>query len=218
MNDRCPAIAEAHQQDILMPTHLIIPNTPEAEQLVGMMNKNLLAFLLHTFKEQGFPDDFVADLLKNSCETTMLAEMSRCKWDENTRTLTTAEESAQVEKTKAFENAAWFKDEFGLLGQRARTQKQYTAPEALFNLADEGSRKTIHDRHREASNKGNKTQVGTPPRLTRKGVVDLTTTDRDSTSHTSSDSSEDLSSSDEGLHSNASSSGEEDSAGAAGSG
>jgi hypothetical protein len=219
MNDGCPAIAEAHQQDISMPTHLIIPNTPEAERLVEMMNKNLPAFLQYTLKEQGLPDGFITDLLKNSCEASMLAEMSRCTWDAKTRTLTTAEESMRKEKTKAFENAAWFKDEFGLLGQRGRNQKQYTAPEVLFDLADEGSRKTIHDRHRETTTNTRKDDVGTPPRLSRKGgEVDLTTSDGDSTSHTSSASSEDLRSSDEGSHSNASSDGEGDDTGAAGRG
>jgi hypothetical protein len=147
----------------------------------------------------------------------MLAEMSRCKWDMTTRTLTTEDEQEQAEKTKVFESAAWFKDEFGLLGQRARNQKRYTAPEALFNLEDAGSRKTIHDRHRKAQG-GTKVQVWTLPRTASKGVVDLTTYNRDSTSHMSSSSLGDLSLSDEGLHSNASSSEEEDSVSAAGSG
>jgi hypothetical protein len=147
MNDGCPAIAEAHQQDLSMPTHLVVPNTPEAERLIGMMSKNLPAFLLHTLKEQGLPDEFVNELLQRSCEATMLAEMHRCKWDATTRTLMTEDERDQAEKTKVFKGAAWFKDEFGLLGQKARNQKWYTAPEALFNLEDAGSRKTIHDRH-----------------------------------------------------------------------
>jgi hypothetical protein len=216
MNNGCPAIAEAHQQDLLMPTHLIIPNTPEAEKLVGMMNKNLPAFLFHTLKEQGLPDEFIAELLQRSCEVTMLAEMSRCKWDVTTRTLMTEDKQKQAEKTKVFESAAWFKDKFGLLGQRARNQKWYTAPEALFNLEDAGSQKTIHDRNRKAQG-GTKVQVKTLPRTASKGVVDLTTNYRDSTSHTSSSSLGDLSSSNEGSHSKASSS-EEDSASAAGSG
>ncbi len=39
MSDGHSLIAEAHQNNIFMPTHLIILNTPEAELLVGMMNK-----------------------------------------------------------------------------------------------------------------------------------------------------------------------------------
>ncbi len=152
MSDGHSLIAEAHQGDISMPTHIIIPNTPEAERLIGMMNKNLPAFLLNVLKEQGLPEEFINDLLKNSCEATMLAKMHQCKWDPVNRVLTTEEEVAQVEKTKAFEGAAWFKDKFGLLTQNSRNQKRYTAPEALFNLDESGSHKTIHDRHESHHN------------------------------------------------------------------
>jgi hypothetical protein len=75
MSDGHSLIAEAHQGDISLPTHLIIPNTPEAERLISMMNKNLPAFLVNVLKEQGLPEEFIDDLLKNSCEATMLAKM-----------------------------------------------------------------------------------------------------------------------------------------------
>ncbi len=129
----------------------------------------------------------------------------------------TEDEQDQAEKTKAFEGAAWFKDKFGLLGQKARNQKRYTAPAALFNLEDAGSRKTIHDRHR-APQGGMTDQVRTPPRKARKAVVDLTTSTGGSASHTSSSSLEELSSSDEGSRSKAFSNEGEDSLSAAGSG
>ena len=44
MSDGHSLIAEAHQGDIIMPMHIIIPNTPDAELLDGMMNKNLPEF------------------------------------------------------------------------------------------------------------------------------------------------------------------------------
>ncbi len=217
MNDGCPAIAEAHQQDLLMPTDLVVPNTPEAERLIGTMNKNLPAFLSYTLKEQGLPDDFVKELLQRSCKATMLVDMSHCKWDVNTKTLTTEDERDQAEKTKVFEGAAWLKDKFGLLGQKAHNQKWYTAPEALFNLDEAGSSKTIHDRHR-APQGGMTDQVGTPPRKAHKAVVDLTTSTGGSASHTSSSSLEELSLSDKGLHSKAFANEGEDSLSAGGSG
>ncbi len=55
MSNGCPAIAEAHQQDISMPTHLVVPNTPEAERIIGMMNKNLPAFYLTRCRNRGCP-------------------------------------------------------------------------------------------------------------------------------------------------------------------
>ncbi len=100
MSDGHPLIAEALQSDISMPTHLIILNTPKAERLVGMMNKNLPAFLLNVLKEQGLPDDFINNLLKNSCEATMLAKMYQCKWGPDNQVLTTEEEVSCAKKTR----------------------------------------------------------------------------------------------------------------------
>ncbi len=108
MSDGCTAIAEAHQQGISMPTHLVVPNMPEAEHLTGMMNKNLPAFLFHTLKEQGLPDKFIDKLLQKSCKAAMLADMNHCNWDVVNRVLTTKEDIAQAKKNKAFEGAAWF--------------------------------------------------------------------------------------------------------------
>jgi len=174
--------------------------------LVGMMNKNLPAFLLNMLKEQGLPEDFIDDLLRNLCEATMLAKMHECTWDPVTKTLTTEEEVSQVAKTKAFVGAAWFKDEFGLLAKNSQNQKRYTAPEAIFNLDETGLRTTIHDRHEGNQNhNGPDVSAGTPPRrevhrrvTDTAGMVDLTGSTRDSTSHTSSSSSDDSSLSNKG--------------------
>jgi hypothetical protein len=98
INDGHSFIAEAHQSDISMPTHLIIPNTSKAEQLVSMMNKNLPEFLLNVPKEQG--SRMIS--LKNSCEGTMLAKMYQCKWDPDNQVLTTEEEVSHLEKPRHF--------------------------------------------------------------------------------------------------------------------
>ena len=148
--------------------------------------------------DYGLPATFVEDLLENSCEATMLASRHRCKWDTATRTLTTDEDNIQAVKDMAFEGAAWFKDEFGLLGRNAaRNVTRFAVPEALFNLDDAGSRKTIHDRH--------KTRIESA-----KKVLDLTGNERESASHTSSSSDESSNSSNEGLRSTKSSKNEED--------
>jgi hypothetical protein len=118
-----------------------------------------------------------------------------------------------VEKTKAFEGAAWFKDEFGLLLQTSPKQKRYTAPEALFNLDESGSRKTIHDRHESHHNtNGPDASGGTSPWRavlgkpnSAVGMVDLTGSTRGFASQTSSSSEDDSSLSDEGSRFKASS-------------
>ena len=211
MSDGRPAIAEAHQSSISKPTHLVVPNTPKADMMINMMNKNLPVYLYHTLFEHGLPQDFVEDLLEHSCEATMLAERHQCKWDTATKTLTTAEDSIEAEKAKAFEGAAWFWDEFSLLGKNAtRNQSCYVPSEALFDLDDAGSRKTIHDRHKKVQiEESANVLLGTPPRKGKKKlVVDMTGNDEDSASSKSSSSEESSDSSDEQSRSQALSSGD----------
>jgi hypothetical protein len=62
MQDGHPMIAEVHQEDICTPTHVIIPQAEEAEKMIGMMNKNLPAFLHHMLLEAVFPKKFVNSL------------------------------------------------------------------------------------------------------------------------------------------------------------
>ena len=88
-----------------------------------------------------------------------------------------------------FKGAACFNDKFGLLGcNAAKNATRFVAPEALFNLDNAGSCKTIHNRH--------KTGV-----KTAKKVLDLTGNERDSSSHTSSSSDEGSDSGGEGSRS-----------------
>jgi hypothetical protein len=118
MQDGPPMITEVHQEDISKPTHIVIPNTKDAKRMVGMMNKNLQAILHHVLLEHDCTGEFTKELLKCLCKASMLAEMHNCKWDATTRTLTTIEEEDRKKEIKAFEGAAWFKGEFGLLTKR----------------------------------------------------------------------------------------------------
>jgi hypothetical protein len=186
MQDGHPMIAEAHQEDISKPTHIIIPNTKEAERMVGMMSKNLPVFLHHILLEHDCTEEFMKELLKHLCKASMLAEMHNCKWDVTIRTLTTIEEEDHKKEIKAFEKAAWFKDKFGLLTKGSKP-KHCLPPEALFNL-DSTSVKTIHDRHQVSIlNKGT-----TRPKDRKASEIDLThDTNGDSASQILSSSKED---------------------------
>jgi hypothetical protein len=89
MQDGYPMIAEVHQEDLCKPTHVIIPKAKEAERMIGMMNKNLPAFLYYMLLEVDFPEEFVKKLIKESCEASLMVEISLCNQDGKTRTLTT---------------------------------------------------------------------------------------------------------------------------------
>jgi hypothetical protein len=53
--------------------------------MVGMMNKNLPTFLSNMLKEQGLPKEFIDNLLKKSCEASLVADMHHRKWDPVTK-------------------------------------------------------------------------------------------------------------------------------------
>jgi hypothetical protein len=79
MQDGYPMIAEVHQEDFCKPTHVIIPQAKEKERMIGMMNKNLPAFLYHMLLEADFPEEFAKKLIKESCKASLAAEISSCK-------------------------------------------------------------------------------------------------------------------------------------------
>ncbi len=92
MSDGHSVIAEAHQEELLKPTTIIIPITIKAERMPLMMNKNLPSFLWHMLCDQDMPEDFIKDLLGKSCKASLVANVYKCTWDQTTRTLTTKEE------------------------------------------------------------------------------------------------------------------------------
>ena len=209
MEDGHPMIAEAHQEDICKPTYIIVPQTEEAERMVGMMNKNLPAFLHHMLLEIDFTEDISKKLLKASCDTSLVSQIPLCKWDSSSRSLTTPEEERKEKAVKPLESAAWFKDEFGLLKKGPKPRISLPIDEQ-FNLDGTSSIKTIHDRHlpQPASILKNPTTKHT---ISKTDAVDLSKNDEsdgsgDSASQTSSSSDEGDgdSSGDKGSRSNAS--------------
>ena len=225
MEDGHPMIAEVHQEEICKPTHVIVPQTEEAERMIGMMNKNLPAFIYHMLLEIDFTEDIINKLLKNSCEASLVAQISQCKWVSSTRTLTTPEEEIRDKAVKSLEMAAWFKDEFGFL-KRGPQQMPALPIDAQFDLGATGSVKTIHDRHQQqpvSILKTSTTAKNASTKTTRCDAVDLSKDDDDgshsgdSASQTSTSSGEDTSLSNERSCS-ATSDNYEEEMGAAGSG
>jgi hypothetical protein len=220
MKDGHPMIAEVHQEDICKPTYIVVPQTEEAERMIGMMNKNLPAFLYHMLLEIDFTEDIIKQLLQKSCDISLVAQISQCKWNGSDRTLTTPEEERKSKAFKALESAAWFKDEFGLL-KRGPKPMQAIPIEEQFNLDGSSSIKTIHDRHQPqpASILKNPTNTGqhTVSKNKSSTEVDLTkegdnSSSGDSASHSSSssDDDDDHSSSSKGSRSTASSKSDEE--------
>ena len=51
---------------------------------------------------------FVVDLLKATCDATLVAEIVDCKWDPDTQTITTPHKKMDYEDLEEMENATWW--------------------------------------------------------------------------------------------------------------
>lgn len=148
MADKFSVFAELHQTEEMGPVLAIIPACEEAERLVQMMNKQVAAFLFYFLREASLPEKFLMDLLTETCDPTLVGEISECEWDKNTQTITTPREKKEDKDIDDLEAATWYKQAFDLRGLGAAMKPATNkAPEDLFDLDAEQSIKTIHNRH-----------------------------------------------------------------------
>ena len=66
MDDRHSLIAEAHQRGHMGSVDIVIPNRPEAETMVEMMNKQLPAYITFYLDALGMDEDFIRKLLNRA--------------------------------------------------------------------------------------------------------------------------------------------------------
>ncbi len=154
-------IVEIHQANGVMgPVQAVVPNSPEAEQMIMMMNKNFPAYVGNILRDQGFDETFLWNMFKATCCQTKLAECKSCNWDAEMGMLTTQKEKEQNKTDLDLENAPWFKNAFeglDLESGPAGNKQQAPPPKALFNLDGKRLVKTIHERHIA------KATTGSPP-------------------------------------------------------
>ena len=179
LSDGHQLITEVHQPNKIMgPVQAFIPNTPKAERTILMMNMNVPSYIENALKDQGMPESFLIDLVKNSCCPTQVSEIMNCTWDPDTGTLTTHQKAAEEKNRVVLETALWFKDAFANLGTvvNGKPKQQAPPPKTLFNLNEYQSVETVHHRHEQAAiATGHK-----PPRKGKGTVVDVTNSDEES--------------------------------------
>ena len=162
--------AEVHQRGPLGAVDVIVPNTPEAESMVLMMNRHFPAFCYHYLKDVGLDETFVRALLKEACCPTLLSSIKACTWDAPSKSIVTAAQALEEASMKELENAAWYKDEFGKsLVENVKKLKTYADAEALYALDGELSVKTLHARNDERTSSAKK----------RKGTIKISSSDSD---------------------------------------
>ena len=147
LSDGHSLFAEIHQRVGAQSIEVVVPNTPEAETMIAMMNKNTAAYLYYYLLDMQVDRSFLLALLGKSCCPTLVHAIQECTWDSKERSLLTAREAAEDETTRALESAAWYKNEFASDQTNNKNKQAYAAPESLYNLDAKRSVKTIHERN-----------------------------------------------------------------------
>jgi hypothetical protein len=105
MGDDHRLFAKVHQSNEVMgQVQAVILNTPEARQMVIMMNKNLPVYVSFSLQDQGLPESFFLELLKLSCCLTLVAEINSCMWDLDSGVLTSQHETNKNQHVGAGED------------------------------------------------------------------------------------------------------------------
>ena len=94
LSDGRTLFAELDQARAMVHVDMVIGKTKEATEMVEMMDKNVAAYLSNYLAEAGLPLALIKRLLEVSVDPTMLLDVGNCKWDANTRTLTTPSDAA----------------------------------------------------------------------------------------------------------------------------
>jgi hypothetical protein len=184
LSDGHQLIVEVHQSDEIMgPVQAVIPNTPEAERMILMMNKNVPSYIGNVLKDQGMPETFLIDLVRASCCPTQVSEMANHSWDLDTGTLMTHQEEAEEKYPILLEMASLFKNAFADLGLAVDGKLKKPAPpsKTLLNLEEDRSVKTVHHHHQQAAT----TAGSTPPWKGKGKVVNVASSDEESASSSS---------------------------------
>jgi hypothetical protein len=127
---------------------IIVPNTAEAEAMVLMMNRQFAAYCYNALQKSELDVNFIKSILKEACCPTLFAKIHDCVWDAETCSISTPEQIADEKRMAEIEKAAWYRDEFGKhMVDGMKKVKNYTDPEALYNLDGERSVKTLHTRN-----------------------------------------------------------------------
>ena len=81
----------------------VVPNTKEADAMVGSLNCQMPAFIKHYLLYRGLPSDFVTRLVVASCCPTLVGEINTVRWDKKNLELITGEDVEEEVRLSAFE-------------------------------------------------------------------------------------------------------------------
>jgi hypothetical protein len=131
LSDGHQLLTEIHQSGRVMgKVQAVVPNTPEAEQMILMMNKNFPAYVGYVLHDQGLPDGFLMELFQCMCCPPMISKMALCTWDPDSGTLTTARKADEWKNLAELEKVSWYKNAFEDIGTVKRSNPN--PPQSCF--------------------------------------------------------------------------------------
>jgi hypothetical protein len=140
-----PLFAKIHQQQNGAPVEVVIPNTKEAEAMLGNVNRHVPAFIKFYLEERGLWPDLITRLIIASCCPSDVAKLTGVTWDSTNQIVVTPADVRDKESLEAFALQDWYFDLEKLrVSPRKKKAHKYTAPEALFNLDADRSVVTLH--------------------------------------------------------------------------
>ena len=86
-------IAEVHQESKLDSVDIVVPDIPEAESMVAMMNKQLLVYLSNYIVDAGMGKVFVNALIQGENFLALNHADGNCTWGRSKETATTPEDA-----------------------------------------------------------------------------------------------------------------------------
>ena len=86
-------IAELHQESELDSVDIVIPDIPEAETMVAMMNKQLSVYLSNYLVDAGMGKLFFNALIQGAIFLALNHAADACTWDSNKKKVTTLEDA-----------------------------------------------------------------------------------------------------------------------------
>jgi hypothetical protein len=152
MSDGQPLFWEVHQAEPMCPVDVVIPNWPEAERLVLMMNKNVAAFTTHFLGDKTKIDkNYLAGFVRETVFPEIVNSARDCEWDPKECSITTKEDR-EMENLQVIEAAAWYQDEWGEhMEDDRKGKKQYANKEELEDLNSVQTFKSVHQKQGNAS-------------------------------------------------------------------
>ena len=139
-------ILEVHQESELDSVDIVVPDIPEAEAIVAMMNIQLSVYLSNYLVGAGMGKIFVKALIQGAICLSLNHAAGACTWDSSKKTVTTSEDAEQ-ERQQVLEETAWYKVEYcaHISTKGRQKKKEYASPEMLYHIDGEHSVKTIHE-------------------------------------------------------------------------